>query len=224
METLIFIVIPAKNEGNTIGLLVQELMQTGYTNIIVVDDGSTDQTAAAACKAGSTVLSHPVNLGSGAATQTGIEYALAQGAEFILTMDADGQHAVADIRALIATIQDTNAEVVIGSRFLTSSHEVPFSRLLYNRIANYFTWFLTGTLASDSQSGMKIMRASFAKKVSFHFSGFEFCTELFHIIKQENARFQEVPIQAIYTKESMQKGQSLGMGIRMVFRLLRWKS
>ncbi len=223
MSKRVFIVIPAKNEAATIGPLIAELIRSGYQDLVVVDDGSTDQTARLALAAGSTILSHPINLGSGAATQTGIEYALQQGADFVLTMDADGQHAVEDVADLITSIQNSNADVVIGSRFLELTEKVPFSRRTYNRIANYLTWLVTGILVNDSQSGMKIMRASFAKKVSFHFSGFEFCTELFHIIQREGASFLEVPIRAIYTDASMKKGQSLSMGIRMTLRLLRWR-
>ena len=221
---MLFIVIPAKDEATRIGAVLRRLKALGYDNIVVVDDGSSDDTQGVALSEACTVLRHQINLGSGAATQTGIEYALSQGAEIIVTMDADGQHAPEDVGVLLEALEGTQAEVVIGSRFMADTGKVPTSRRLFNRIGSYLTWLVTGKYTSDSQSGMKLIRASLARKIAFHFYGYEFCTELFHIIQREKANFVEVPIQAIYTQESLQKGQNLWMGFRMLFRLIWWKS
>lgn len=223
MSHRIFIVIPAKDEASRLAPVLQGLRGHGYSNIVVVDDGSQDQTAEVARKNGSMVLQHLINMGSGAATQTGLEFALQQDADYILTMDADGQHASEDIRHLIETIEQEKLDVVIGSRFMQPSDSIPFSRRMFNRIASWVTWLITGVYVTDSQSGMKVMSASFAQKVEFHFNGFEFCTELFHILKRNHANFREIPIQAIYTQDSMQKGQNFWVGFRMFFRLILWK-
>ncbi len=100
------IVIAAYNESRVIGAVVAELRAAGYP-VVVVDDGSADGTAAAAASAGAIVVRHPINLGQGAALQTGIEFALEQGAETIVTFDADGQHRVADIPALCEALAKT---------------------------------------------------------------------------------------------------------------------
>lgn len=221
MKNLSYIVIPAKNEAPRLGSVLQSLKQQGYHNIIVVNDGSTDLTQKVAKSYGATVLRHFVNLGPGAATQTGIEFALEQGARYILTIDADGQHLADDVEPLLQEIVSSKADVVIGSRFLGSNRLIPKSRLFFNKIANFVTAFFTGVYVSDSQSGMKVFTAEFAKKLDFKFNGFEFCTELFRIIHRENAVLSEVPIQVVYTKETMEKGQSFGNGIFMVLRLMR---
>lgn len=223
MATSIYIVIPAKDEATRLAPVLQSLRQHGYKDIIVVDDGSSDQTANLAREYGCIVLQHLINLGSGAATQTGLEFASKQQADFILTMDADGQHVAEDIDHLVEEIQKGQWDVIIGSRFMNPTDGVPTSRRLFNRIASGVTWLITGVYVTDSQSGMKIMTGDFAKKVEFHFNGFEFCTELFHIIRRNKGRFKEIPIQAIYTQDSMQKGQNIWIGFRMLFRLLLWK-
>ncbi|MBX2875834.1 MAG: glycosyltransferase family 2 protein [Saprospiraceae bacterium] len=221
MKNLSYIVIPAKDEAPRLGSVLQSLQSHGYQNIVVVNDGSTDRTQQVARSYGATVLKHFVNLGPGAATQTGIEFALAQGAKYILTIDADGQHLAEDIAPLLQEIVNSKADVVIGSRFLQSNALIPRSRLFFNKVANFVTAFFTGIYVSDSQSGMKVFTADFAKKLDFKFNGFEFCTELFRIIYREKAILSEVPIQVIYTKETMEKGQSFGNGIFMVLRLVR---
>lgn len=221
MKNLSYIVIPAKNEAPRLGSVLQSLQAQGYPNIIVVNDGSTDRTQEIARSYGVTVLQHIVNLGPGAATQTGIEFALEKGAKYILTIDADGQHLAEDIEPLLIEIVQSKADVVIGSRFLQSNGLIPKSRLFFNKIANLVTAFFTGVYVSDSQSGMKVFTADFAKKLDFKFNGFEFCTELFRIIHREKAILSEVPIQVIYTKETMEKGQSFSNGIFMVLRLVR---
>ncbi len=223
MSDLLFIVIPAKDEAPRLAAVIGELRSHGYHQIIVVDDGSKDDTGSLAHGLGCTVLRHALNMGSGAATQTGIEYALSMGAAYILTMDADGQHASEDIDHLFEAIQQHEVDVVIGSRFMDLKGKVPFSRRFFNLVANWVTWAITGVHVTDSQSGMKIMKADFAQGVEFHFNGFEFCTELFHILKRNEASYMEIPIRAIYTPESMQKGQSFWVGLKMFFRLILWK-
>jgi polyprenyl-phospho-N-acetylgalactosaminyl synthase len=99
----IFVVVPAYNEAEAIGGVLEELRRTGAT-VVVVDDCSTDATAAIARAAGAAVLSHAVNRGQGAALQTGIRYALLRGAEIVVTFDSDGQHAAADLAARVAPI------------------------------------------------------------------------------------------------------------------------
>ena len=223
MNPQLFIVIPAKDEASLIGGVIRDLQENGFHQIIVVDDGSRDETANIVRNTNCILVQHPINLGSGAATQTGIKAALRYNPDYIMTMDADGQHAAEDVKQLLEVMSTGEYDVVIGSRFLQKSGKVPTTRLWYNRIANWVTWIFTGLWVSDSQSGMKIITSDFAQKIEFHFNGFEFCTELFYILNRNKARFTEVPIQAIYTSETMMKGQSLRMGFRMFFRLILWK-
>jgi len=110
----LWVVIAAYNEAEVLGRVVADVRQREY-QIVVVDDGSGDATGEMAHNAGAAVVRHPVNLGQGAALQTGIYYALCQGADYIITFDADGQHRVQDIDALIAAIEKHGVDFALGS-------------------------------------------------------------------------------------------------------------
>lgn len=217
-----YIVVPAKNEGKRVAKVVQSIFEEGYSNVVVVDDGSDDDTAEHAKNAGATVLKHLVNLGAGAATQTGIEYALARGAQTIVTMDGDSQHFASDISKLVHHLENQNLDLVIGSRFLDSNNQIPTDRIVVNKLANLFSGIITGLFVTDSQSGMKVMHANLASKMHFTFDGYEFCTEILKIAHQEKAKFDELPIQVKYPEELSGKGQSWRNVGRMVFRLLKY--
>ena len=217
----IYIVIPAKDEAKRIGIVLKKIKKEGYSNVIVVNDGSSDTTAEVSRKLGATVLTHIVNLGPGAATQTGMDYALKMGAKVVVTLDADNQHCPTDIKLLIREMEKEQVDVVIGSRFLTKDNEVPQIRIFLNKMGNYVTAFFTGLLVTDSQSGFKAMRTDFLKKSRIRLSGFEFCTEIISMMKREKVAYSEVPIKVRYTKESMEKGQSFGNGFKMVGTFIR---
>lgn len=218
----VYIVVPAKNEGDRVAKVVQSIIAEGYTNVIVVDDGSEDKTALYAKEAGATVLNHLVNLGAGAATQTGMEFALAKGARTIVTMDGDSQHFASDISNLVHHLNHQNLDLVIGSRFLEPNNQIPTDRIVVNKLANWFSGIITGLFVTDSQSGMKAIHAKLASKMHFTFDGYEFCTEILKIAHQEKARFDEIPIQVKYSEELAGKGQSWRNIGRMVFRLLKY--
>ena len=134
----VVVAIPALNESRSIGSVVQDLVQRGYA-CVVVDDGSSDRTGAAARQAGATVLRHPIPLGQGAALQTGIYWALADGADVIVTFDADGQHRPTDIPVLLEALTRHDADYALGSRFLGTTVHAPARRRLLLTAATRFT-------------------------------------------------------------------------------------
>lgn len=217
----VYIIIPAKNEDPRIGGVIREIKDAGYNNIIVVNDGSSDDTEFISRAMGVDVISHPINLGAGAATQTGIQYALSLGADIVVTIDADHQHFPSDITNLIDSLNRYAADIAIGSRFLRKDNDIPISRLIYNRIANVITFCLTGLKMTDSQSGLKAMRSGFAKKCKIQSEGFEFCVEIIRNIKIHKASVIEIPIRVRYTAETLNKGQNLLQGIKTLQKLLR---
>ena len=217
----VFIVIPAKDEGRRIGSVLGHIRELGYGNIVVVDDGSEDDTQQVAERYNATVLKHLLNMGAGAATQTGIQYALQQGAEIIVTLDGDHQHLPSDIALLVNTLLEKDVDVVIGSRFLGNNPNIPWIRILYNKIGNVITLLFAGLMVTDSQSGMKALRAGFARKSVIQRNGFEFCMEIIKNMRIHKASWCEVPISVNYTRETMAKGQNFWSGVNMVFRL--WK-
>ena len=133
--TSLWVVIAAYNEATVIAGVVANVRGAGYP-VIVVDDGSSDTTGDVAEAAGALVVRHPINLGQGAALQTGLEFALSSGAEIIVTFDGDGQHRVADIEVLAAALRRHNADFALGSRFLGDTSNQPLSRRIMLKLAS----------------------------------------------------------------------------------------
>ena len=151
-----YVVIPAYNEGPVISRVVSEVNRAGYA-VVVVDDGSSDATAEEARAAGAGVITHPFNLGQGAALQTGIDYAVAQGADVIVTFDADGQHRVSDIARLTEALVQERVDFALGSRFLGQAPNLPPLRRLLLHAATAFTRLTTGLQVTDTHNGLRAM-------------------------------------------------------------------
>lgn len=216
-----YIVIPAYNEETRIAGVLKRISHLGYEHIVVVDDGSSDKTAEVARAHHVHVIRHPINLGVGAATQTGISFALDRGASYIVTLDGDHQHLPDDIMHLLDEIKSTKADVVIGSRFLKRDNHIPASRILYNKIANIVTYMIAGVHVTDSQSGMKAISNEFARDHVLNCNGFEFCVEMLRNAARSKSDVREIPISVKYSRETMQKGQSFYTGVKMIGRLIR---
>ena len=217
------IVIPAFNEEATISRVIQELKAiewAGLENeIIVIDDGSRDQTGEIARSTGVLVIQHLINRGVGGATWTGIEAALRRGADLIVTCDADGQHSSADIQKVADPIIKNNTDVVIGSRMLDSS-AMPRIRRIANLLANYLTFLLSGVKTTDSQSGFRAYSRSAAKRIKVLAGQYEANSQVFEEIKRHNLKFTEVSVKTIYTNYSLSKGQGFRVGLKTLFNLL----
>lgn len=218
----ISVVIPAYNEAPVVGQVVRSILKCGFARVIVVNDGSKDDTAEVARRAGAIVLSHPINRGAGAAAHTGIAYARRQGFDFLVQIDADGQHFPADIEAMAAQMAATGCDIVIGSRWLGRNTGVPATRVAYNRISNWFTNFFCRRRYTDSQSGMRLLNRPAIEKLQLHLDGFGYCSEMIVQAEQQHLQIEEVPIRVAYTEYSMSKGQDLQMGITTAMNLL-WK-
>ncbi len=216
----VYVVIPALNEAKRIGTLVEELNKKGFSKIVVVNDGSDDETQHLFDHNNQvTVLNHMVNLGPGAATMTGITYAVDQGAEYVATIDADLQHHPEDLIKLYSEIQGNDYDLVIGSRFL-KKNAIPRSRIFYNFFGNWVSYLKSGLMVSDSQSGIKVLSQKFAKELSIDYNGFEFCIDIIKKAKLHKVKVAEFPVSVTYTKETMAKGQSFSNGLMMLGRLL----
>ncbi|MCX6807777.1 MAG: glycosyltransferase family 2 protein [Patescibacteria group bacterium] len=161
----VIIVLPAYNEGQAIAKVISGIINAGFNQIIVVNDGSKDNTGSIAKKAGAHVVSHIINRGVGAARFTGNKAALQLGADIIVQMDADGQHDPSDIYKIIKPIIDHRADITIGSRFL-SDNKIPSSRRILNWIGNLATMIFFGIWVSDSQTGFKAFSQVAAQKLN----------------------------------------------------------
>lgn len=214
------IVIPAYNEARVIKQVARSVLDVGYADILVVDDGSDDDTAGEAEKAGAVVIRHRLNRGKGAAAKTGIEAALGIGADVIVIMDGDGQHDSGDIRNLVAPIIRGESDVVFGVRPFSNSG-MPRSRVLFNRFGNVVTSVFAGIRVSDSQSGLRAFSRRAALLIDTVADQYEYETEVIREIARHRLQFTEVPITVRYTEYSLGKahGQSVTNGARTLYRM-----
>lgn len=203
----VWVVIAAFREESVIGDVVRGVI-TQYPNVIVVDDASGDQTGARAQEAGATVLSHLINRGQGAALKTGIDYALSRGAEIIVTFDADGQHHVEDIAAIVAPIEAGQVEVTLGSRFLRDGSNVPPLRKMILRAGIMFTRLTTGLRLTDTHNGFRGLSRVAARKIRIVQDRMAHASEILDEVARHRLSYREVPVTITYSYYSRGKGQS----------------
>ncbi len=215
----VYVVIPAYNEGPVIARVVTEVKRAGHA-VVVVDDGSSDATADQARAGGAVVIRHPFNLGQGAALQTGIDYALAQAAEFIVTFDADGQHRLSDISRLVEAILEERADFALGSRFLGQAPNLPPLRRLVLRAATAFTRLTTGLQVTDTHNGLRAMTRRGAAAIRLRQNRMAHASsEWLSQIAMSGLRYVERPVTIEYTAYSLAKGQSVADAVLILLDL-----
>jgi len=190
------IIIPAYNEAGRIATTIAGIRKFGNADIVVVDDGSNDDTASEARAAGARVIELPFNLGYGAALQTGFKYALDKGYEFAVQMDADGQHDPLSIEALISPVLKDEVDVVIGSRFLDKgNYKAPFVRRMGMYFFGIITSVVTGRRITDPTSGFQALN----KKVMEFYASDAYPADypdadVIIMLHRQGFRFKEVPV------------------------------
>ena len=212
-------VLPAYNEAKTIASVVKEVKDK-VDEVIVIDDGSGDLTADLAQQAGAKVLTHFLNRGQGAALQTGINFALNQGADIIVTFDADGQHNPDDIKRVVQPLLLGEVEVVLGSRFLKSKSNIPLVRKFILRMAVWFTRLYTGIAVTDVHNGFRAFSRQATEKINIKQDGMAHASEIIEQIKTRHLRYMEIPVTIKYTDYSLQKGQKISNSFRILWDLI----
>lgn len=217
-----WVVIPAYNEASVIAAVVGDLRRYSQ-HIVVVDDCSSDDTAIAARNAGAVVLRHVINRGQGAAIQTGLDYALQNGAGAIVTFDADGQHDAADVPTLLAPVHDGRAHFVLGSRFAGES-KVPLLRRMTLKLAIVFTRLTSGLRVSDAHNGLRAFSRRGAQAIHIRLDRMAHASEIMDQIRASGLAYVEVPVRVRYTEYARRKGQRGVHAIRVAFDYLfgRW--
>jgi polyprenyl-phospho-N-acetylgalactosaminyl synthase len=219
-STGIWIVVAAYNEAGRLGSTLAELMPV-YPDVVVVDDGSRDDTAAVALHAGAWVLRHPINRGQGAALQTGIAFALGNGANAIVTFDADGQHDPADIPALLAPVMAGDADVALGSRFLgRDAIGMPASRRILLKLAVLFTRVVSRIEVTDTHNGLRAFSREAAEALRINQDRMAHASEILDEVRRNGFRYQEVPVTVRYTAGTLAKGQSSWNAVRVAWQFL----
>ena len=221
------IVVPAFNEGRVIGDMLASLLglAAGHA-IVVVDDGSTDDTAAVAARYPVHLLTHACNLGAGAATHTGMQYAIdTLGARFIVTVDSDGQHRADDIEQLLAPLRAGTHDVVLGTRFSpevidATRREMPLAKRLLLRCAIAFTRLTTGLQLTDTNIGLRAFTRAALRSMTLEQNRMAHCSEVEQEIARKRLRWCEIPVIVHYTSYSVRKGQGVWNSIDIVWELL----
>lgn len=221
---MIIAVIPAWNEATRIGRVIEDAKRYA-DHVLVVDDGSTDDTAALSTRLGARVIRHAINSGAGAATMTGIAAARAMGATIVITLDADGQHDPADIPLLLKPVQEDRADIVFANRFGPTKtgrqrNHIPFIRRVANSIGNMLTFLTAGKWLEDSQCGFKALGPKAIEQIDLRMSGFEFCSEIVREAARHTWRIAEIPTKVMYSEYTLAKGQSFSNGIKTAFKIL----
>ena len=215
----VFVIIPAYNEEKVIGKVLRDLSPMHYS-IVVVDDGSVQELGELLKGFPVFLLRHKVNLGQGAALQTGIAFALSKKAKFIVSYDADGQHQAADIEKMLEPLARNETDITLGSRFIVNNSKIPIGRKLLLQTARYINFVFTGLLLSDAHNGLRAMTAEAAGKIRLRQNGMAHATEIIGEIRKHRLRYREIPVTIHYTDYSKNKGQSAWGSFRIFFDIL----
>jgi len=212
-------VIPAYNEAKVIARVINNV-KSQVNEVVVVDDGSSDNSAEVAKNAGAKVARHFLNRGQGAALQTGINFALKSGADIIVTFDADGQHVAEEIEQVVQPLLLGEVDIVLGSRFLKPENKIPQSRALLLKLATLFTRIYTGVKVTDAHNGFRALSRKAAEAIKIRQDGMAHASEIIEEIKRHNLKFKEVGVTIKYTYYSLEKGQKLTNAFRIVWDLI----
>ncbi len=216
----VWIVVPAYNEADRIARTVTSLTSS-FSNVIVVDDGSRDGTFDSICQLPVWALRHPINLGQGAALQTGIDFAMRQGAEIVVTFDADGQHDAQDIERLIEPISSARADVALGSRFLgKQAVNMPASRKIILKLGVLFTRIFSQIQVTDTHNGLRAFSRSAASQIRITQNRMAHASEILDQIQYLGLRFEEVPVTVHYCEMVLEKGQQNSAAVKVAAQFL----
>ncbi|MGN6781813.1 MAG: glycosyltransferase family 2 protein [Marmoricola sp.] len=215
----VWVVVPVYNEEECVGDVVRSL-RSRFDNVLCVDDGSTDRSAAEATAAGARVLSHAINLGQGAALQTGFDYIRRYtDAEFCVTFDADGQHVPEDAQRMVDELRESGADIALASRFSGATSGMPRRRAWILRAGTWFTRVTARLEVTDTHNGLRVLRRTAIERIRLHLNGMAYASELLGAIVPHGLSYIEVPTTVLYTEYSRSKGQRNINAVNILFDL-----
>lgn len=212
-----WLIVPCYNEGTVIFDVLSHARET-FPNIVAVNDGSRDDSAAEIHAAGAHLVNHPVNLGQGAAIQTGVEYARAQpGAKYFVTFDADGQHQVKDVARMVERLRTEPLDIVVGTRFAGQDNsQVPWIKRVVLKTVVMLSPRTRKLGLSDAHNGLRAFNKKVADEMNIRMNGMSHASEIVTMIEKFGWRVDEEPVDILYTEYSMSKGQSLINGVNIL--------
>ena len=203
----VWVIVRCYNEDTVVAPVVRSLREH-FSNIVGIDDGSSDNSSAVMADAGAHVVRHSVNLGAGAALQTGLQYALLdRSAALFLCFDADGQHRVEDALSMLEQMRRGGIDVLIGSRFLGAADGMPWSRRSILRLGRFVERLSYGVRLSDTHNGLRLFSRRFAETVELTMSDMAYASELLGLIARSGLPYAEHPVTITYSDYSRAKGQ-----------------
>ncbi|MPV53160.1 glycosyltransferase [Corynebacterium sp. zg331] len=214
-----WLIVPCFNEGAVIGDVISQARET-FPNIVAVNDGSSDHSAEAIHQAGAHLVNHPVNLGQGAAIQTGVEYARRQpGARYFVTFDADGQHQVKDVQAMVERLRTEPVDIVVGTRFgrpRSETDQVPWIKRVVLKTVVLLSPRTRRLGLTDAHNGLRAFNRTVAEELNLRMNGMSHASEFVSLMDSAGWRVTEQPVDILYTEYSMSKGQSLFNGVNIL--------
>lgn len=213
------VIVPVYNEASIIATTVKGVLKK-YKLVVCVNDGSTDTSSLEIQNTKAILVNHPINMGAGAATQTGIEYVLQdESVEYFVTFDGDGQHRVEDIAPMVEHLKSNNLDVVIGSRFLGSVENISGVKSTFLKAVKFFNSHTTKIDISDPHNGLRVFNRKFAESLDITLHGFAHASEIVEHISTGSFKYGEYPVTVIYTDYSLKKGQPMINAINIMFDL-----
>lgn len=215
----VWVVIPVFNEVQVLESVIQQTLEV-FPNVVCVDDGSHDGSPAAVLRTRAHLVRHPVNLGQGAALQTGLTYARAQpGAQYFVMFDADGQHRLEDASTMVEVARSGVADVVLGTRFADGGASVPLLKRIVLRTAVLLSRAGRKLKLTDAHNGLRVLTRPVAEDLQITMNGMAHASEIVSYLGRSSWRVREVPVSIRYTEYSRSKGQSLLNGVNILFDL-----
>lgn len=216
----VHIVIAAYNEEKRIGNVISSLINAGYKNIVITDDGSKDDTFKVISKYPIFCLKHVINRGQGASLKTGIDFALKEGAKYIVTFDADGQHRIEDLDSIINPVASGKYDVALGSRFLGKKTKMPFMRRIILKGSVIVQWIFYGLLLTDAHNGLRCFSKKAAELIEINSDRMEHASEIIEEIKRKKLKYKEIPVVINYNYETLRKGHGgFGQALKVLWKM-----
>lgn len=213
------VIIPVYNEAQVIAGVVKSVLKK-FKYVVCVNDGSKDNSSAEIVTTGAYLVEHPINMGQGAALQTGIEFARQLPVEYFVTFDADGQHRITDVNEMLKVIQSGDYDIILGSRFLGEAIGIKKSKEVILKLAIKFSNFTSGIKLTDTHNGLRVFNKHVADTMQITLPDMAHASEILDIIATNKYRYTEVPVTIEYTDYSRSKGQTLINAINIGFDTL----
>ncbi|NLA43293.1 glycosyltransferase family 2 protein [Candidatus Saccharibacteria bacterium] len=219
MKNVAFI-IPVYNEGSVIKKVIEDVLKECKT-VVCVNDGSRDNSLDEIKKTSALYVDHPINMGQGAALQTGIEFARKlKGIDYFVTFDADGQHRISDVKDMLSTIRKEKVDMVLGSRFLGSTVNMPKIKHFILKLAIRFSNATSGVKLTDTHNGLRVFNKHVADTIQITIPDMAHASEILEIVKKNKYSYTEIPVTIEYSDYSRSKGQSVINAINIAFDTL----